>query len=374
MDVSTGAGFYPLYLGLTLVLILRITLFSNTIHGNSKRERDSILCWCLAIFFIIFFAVRPCNYYFPDTHVYAESYKYVQNGGVSIETKGEHAFYFVRNTCASLGLSVEGYFAVVATLYMVPIVLSCRLLFPENKFMAMLGVVTSFAFYSGGGAIIRNGLAMSWMLLAISLWIVSNKRFRLIACTIAICAYYFHHSVAITIGAFVLTVILFKSTRVPLRLWVTAIIVTLIIGRHIGTIVSSWTAEDRAMDYVAAGLDEKNFVGFSSSGFRWDFLLFSAVGIIMIYYCTIRQKIRDKGYLILSNIYILTNTVWILFIYAKFSDRFARLSWILMPFVLLYPIFKLHIFNNTQKDSSIVLWGQWLFLVLMGWRSILYIL
>lgn len=374
MDNLTGSGFYPLYLALTGVLIFWSASSDRPLAEDSKRER--MLCWLLAVFFIIFFAVRPHNRYFPDTQGYAVVYYNVQDGMIIKGEKAEVAFEFVRDTCAAMGLSVEVYFGVVATLYLVAIVLSCQLVFPRHPFIAMLGVVTSFAFYSGGGAIIRNGIAMSWMLWAISLWLTSGKRKkrRWIAIAIAICAYYFHHSIALTIAAFAASLLLIKSTKTALWIWIGAIFVALLIGRPIGEIASDWIGDDRLMDYVEAGLDEKNFEGFSSSRFRWDFLLYSVLGIAMIYYCTIKKKIRDKTYIILSNTYILANAMWIILIYSKFTDRFARLSWIIMPFVLLYPILKLYIFNKIQKDSSIVLWGQWLFLVLMGWRSLLFIL
>ena len=36
--------------------------------------------------------------------------------------------------------------------------------------------------------------------------------------------------------------------------------------------------------------------------------------------------------------YVLVNALWLLFIRVPYSDRFAYLSWFLIPFLLLYPV------------------------------------
>lgn len=45
----------------------------------------------------------------------------------------------------------------------------------------------------------------------------------------------------------------------------------------------------------------------------------------------------DPFYARLVNTYLMTNAFWILLIHAEFSNRFAYLSWFMMPWVLLYP-------------------------------------
>jgi hypothetical protein len=37
------------------------------------------------------------------------------------------------------------------------------------------------------------------------------------------------------------------------------------------------------------------------------------------------------------NTYLLANAVWVLLIHASFSNRFAYLSWFMMPWLLVYP-------------------------------------
>jgi len=45
----------------------------------------------------------------------------------------------------------------------------------------------------------------------------------------------------------------------------------------------------------------------------------------------------DPFYARLVNTYLLSNAIWLLVIHAEFSNRFAYLSWFMMPWVLLYP-------------------------------------
>lgn len=58
------------------------------------------------------------------------------------------------------------------------------------------------------------------------------------------------------------------------------------------------------------------------------------------WYYIYRKKFNDRFYTLIYNSYLLTNIFWILVIRANFSDRFAYLSWFLIPFLLVYPLLK----------------------------------
>lgn len=51
----------------------------------------------------------------------------------------------------------------------------------------------------------------------------------------------------------------------------------------------------------------------------------------------VRMLRSDPFYARLVNTYLLTNALWVLAIHANFSNRFAYLSWFMMPWILLYP-------------------------------------
>jgi tetratricopeptide (TPR) repeat protein len=115
-------------------------------------------------------------------------------------------------------------------------------------------------------------------------------------------------------------------------------------------------ANDKVADYLLGGGEEFNDQ-FSSLGFRWDFLLYSATGVFAGWYFIFVKKIEDKLYIQIYNIYVLVNAFWVLVIRASFSNRFAYLSWFLLGVVIIYPLLKKQIFEKQH-----VLIGRIIFL------------
>lgn len=94
---------------------------------------------------------------------------------------------------------------------------------------------------------------------------------------------------------------------------------------------------------------------FSHTGFRWDFLIFSAVPIWWGWHVTNRLKSKDRSYEIVLNTYILANSIWVMVSRAAFSNRFAMLSWFLYFLVMAYPLLKFELYKNQGGRISIVL-------------------
>jgi hypothetical protein len=75
----------------------------------------------------------------------------------------------------------------------------------------------------------------------------------------------------------------------------------------------------------------------------------------------------DPFYARLVNTYLLANTLWILVIYAEYSNRFAYLSWFMMPWVLLYPFVPGKVSHRPRTGMiAAVLCAQYMFTYLMG--------
>ena len=87
---------------------------------------------------------------------------------------------------------------------------------------------------------------------------------------------------------------------------------------------------------------------FSHTGFRWDFLLYSMMPIVLGYYVVIKRGIQDRTYTILLNTYTLANAFWVMVIRANYSNRFAYLSWFMYPIVLAYPLLRLDVWGDMQ--------------------------
>ena len=63
--------------------------------------------------------------------------------------------------------------------------------------------------------------------------------------------------------------------------------------------------------------DEDSFV----TGFRLDFILYSAVPVIIGYLIKFKRHVNDEIYDLWLRMYLLTNSVWMMCIYASFTNR-----------------------------------------------------
>lgn len=79
--------------------------------------------------------------------------------------------------------------------------------------------------------------------------------------------------------------------------------------------------------------------GGGKSGFRIDFVIYSAMPVLMGYYVKYKYKLEDNLYDIMLSMYLTTNGIWMLCMYAEFTNRIAYLSWFMYPILLIYPCF-----------------------------------
>jgi hypothetical protein len=104
--------------------------------------------------------------------------------------------------------------------------------------------------------------------------------------------------------------------------------------------------DNRMSSYLSQ--DESSALVRYKVGFRWDFVLYSLIPIAAGWYYIVKQKFDDHLYKSIYSAYILANSFWLLVIRAPFSDRFAYLSWFLMPLILAYPVIKQ---NTTVRNA-----------------------
>lgn len=137
--------------------------------------------------------------------------------------------------------------------------------------------------------------------------------------------------------------------------WLACIVAVILAGPAIGEMIaSSGLFDDPRLTLYISSAEEVKAASpfFSSTGFRWDFLLYSALPIVTGCYFIFRQEYRDVMYTWLLNIYIAANAFWILCMYAAFSNRFAQLSWFLMGFVFIYPFFKHRFWTDQERKLA----------------------
>ncbi|MGL5980486.1 MAG: EpsG family protein [Phocaeicola sp.] len=343
-----------------LSLVKGIQLFSLRYDRLLRGKKDHTQTLLIAIFLILFMGLRPIHYVFVDTINYARSYYALQSGAMSYDPNaGEAIFNGLMNMCSQI-MDVTYFFLIIEMGYIGFMFWACKRLTRNNLFLSFLFCIGAFSFFSYGVNGIRNGLATSIVLLALS-YCNGTQKERLYGIIWAFVALGVHKTSALPLAAAMVSMY-YSKTKVYLYLWASSIFISLVAGGFVESIFLGLGFDDRLDRYLTS--DEYNDQ-FSNTGFRFDFLLYSMMPILLGYYVVVKRKIYDKHYLLLLNTYIISNAFWVMLIRASFSNRFAYLSWFLYPIVLAYPLLKLPIWRDQGKKTGIILIGHTLFTYIM---------
>jgi len=284
--------------------------------------------------------LRPISGVFTDMVNYSEQFSSAQNGYSDIQNKDIGFDFFM--LFSSKLMNVNFFFFLCAFLYIYTLYLVCKKWFAEYWFYAFLLLVGSFSFWAYGTNGIRNGIAGSLFLLGIS----RDKRVWQIV--LIFLAVNFHKSILLPTLGFILAQF-FNKPKTMVGFWLLCIPLSLAAGGFWETFFAGLGFEDERLSYLTQG--NVNDDNFSSTGFRWDFILYSATAVFAGWYFIVKKGFKDKIYYWLFNTYIFANAFWILVIRANFSNRFAYLSWFMMALVIVYPFLK----ENSMKIQPRVL-------------------
>lgn len=190
----------------------------------------------------------------------------------------------------------------------------------------MLFLVGSAFFFSYGTNGLRNGLACNMTLLFIAYALDERYIPAVIAAVLAIS---FHKSVALPIAASVAAMTFLRDINIAFGIWCASILASLLFGNFLTSVVSALGFDDRLSLYLSFDRSDESLASemtFDKGGFRWDFLLFSALPIAYVYYIN-SKGVRDGWFNALAVTYMLSNSFWVILIRASFSNRFAYLSY-----------------------------------------------
>lgn len=343
--------YFPLFL--TFVGILSISTAFRYIGSSNyalQEEQHSLAVpLLLCIFLVIWLGYRPAHYIFGDTINYAYGYRRLIPGATEINWNSEWVWEWITITCKSLNLSVEAYFAVAETGYILSILWAVNKFTPTNPMLGIIFVISSLMFYQFGVNGVRNGLACHLVLLAFALALESKYIPSII---IGLAAFGIHRSVMLPIAAFAVGFLYKNKVKYALYIWLLSIPLSLVLGGSAINFFASLGFDDRMTSYTNGSNDMDVF---SSTGFRWDFLLYSFFPILMIWYVCIKRKIVDYWFNILSITYCLSNAFWVMVITASYSNRFAYLSWFMYPIIIAYPLINLPLWNDQDRKTGLIL-------------------
>lgn len=323
-----------------VVYLLLVSIYSFSIYAEYSRRknidataanRETTIGFLpiFVAFLILFIGLRPESYVFVDMMNYIQYYHlFYENMPFTWDWTTEN--FIFDNILAFIGsqsLGTTFFFVVIAAIYFGCAYWGIKRLFPRNTTMAYLAFLGAFSTFSYATNGIKAGAAASLFILAVSYY-----RNLLMCVPLLIVTLGFHHSMTMPIAAFVLA-LLWKNPKHFFWGWLFCL--------------ACAVAHISFFQQLFAGFTDEHGAGYLNSidtdwggktGFRLDFILYSAMPVLVGYYAIYKKKLQSKTYATLLKIYLTTNGVWMLCMYAAFTNRIAYLSWSIYPLVLIYPL------------------------------------
>jgi len=331
----------------TKLVLVAIGMLSSVIAFSKTDFRDKNSSYLFVFLFAICLIYRigcvPVVFnIYDDRAAYAHSF--IANS-TEIDHLSEHDWVLhVINYVLYPICDVETYFVIIASLYVGLYLFAIYRLSKHNSYWLFVAVAVCFGYTSYGYNTLRAGLAIAFILVGISYYFNVKKMALFLFLGVST-----HFSMIIPVSALLLSRY-WPKTKLYYSLWLLSIPISFVAGGLFNTIFSSWSGDART-SYLTTANDAYKI------GFRIDFILYSLAPMAIGAYYIFKKGFRDKLYVNLYNTYLLANIFWILVIRANFSDRFAYLSWFLLPVILVYPIL-----NGVEIKQP----GKWLGFILLG--------
>lgn len=335
-----------LYAVIIMTLIVASKLSNQSYQSIRKGNNNISSAAIIWIVFALWIGFRPMHPIFGDSVFYSHTYHLMQQHLLNNIGEGSDWLWELFGSLCSQIMDVSFYFTIVAIGYFGFTLLSCKILVNNNVlagYLFMLGSISCFSYATNG---IRNGFACSLVLVAISIVALSKKNL-VITILLALIASNIHKSTLLPIACLFASLYFVKSFKWAYTFWILSIIISLVAGGFVTSIFAGLGFDDR-LTYLTSEGDGQ----YTKTYFRWDFLVYSMMPIILGYYVVIKRGVQDRAYLILLNTYTLANAFWVMIIRANYSNRFAYLSWFMYPLVLAYPLFKLDIWGQYQGKNA----------------------
>lgn len=342
--------FYILALiGLFTILFLSTGSQNKKLPAISKHWTFSLL-----IYAILIIAFSPTDLW-SDKYAYLRQFNSITYSDL-LDFKDIGWGYYNYLVKIITGSSVA-FFLITAIVYLLGYyIFAKKFISAQYHFIFLYACIISMSFFAYGINTIRAGFALSLFLIGIT-----KHKNKLVFLLWGLAAVSMHKSIILPFLAFILTGF-YDKPIVFFRFWCIALILSFI---NVSFIYEFFQSNLGSFDERSSYLDI-NAETHYKTGFRVDFILYSFVPILFGLYYILKLKIRDIIYSRLFSSYLIVNAIWLLVIRMNFTDRFAYLSWFLIPFIILYPLITYRLALNQRKLVGIVLLGMISFTLLMN--------
>lgn len=305
------------------------------IIASSKTYRDSGAILML-IFMTLFIGLRPDSYLFVDMMHYYNSYNLIEGSPFLFNPLSENVLF--DNLFAFWGSAYWGFsnfMLLISVINFGCTYWACSRFFPNDKmvaFLVFLGAFSTFSYATNG---VKAGAAAGVFLLALSYY---NN--RVIFILLLLLSYGFHHSMQLPLGACLLAYF-YRNPKHYLYGWLLSILIAAAHITFFQELFASMSADTLNDEHGASYLQAIDTEWGGDAGFRIDLIAYSSMPVLVGYYAIMKKQLQvSKFYIYLLNVYLISNSVWMLCMYASFTNRIAYLSWLMYPVVLIYPFLR----------------------------------
>lgn len=343
------------YLTIYLVAVTLLTILVSNVYSkknnaglNKPTVNDCSTGYIVATIVALFIGFRPMSVLFVDMVNYHDIYLFLHYGKEFIFNWNTENIIFDNfvSFLASNRYDLTIFFVLVSLFYFVGTYKAMTRFFPKDAlygFIVFLGAFSTFSYGTNG---IKAGSAAAIFLLALA---YKNK--PVLSWIFAILSIGFHHSMVVPVGGYIAATFV-KDNKKYMYFWLLALGVALLHITFFQNIFASF-ADESGSSYLTS---TENWGG--KTGFRYDFVIYSAIPIFVGYKVLYTYKLRSASYNFLLNIYTFTNAIWMLCMYASFTNRIAYLSWLMYPVVLVYPFFQKEFMPRQYQMLNKVAWLQ----------------
>jgi hypothetical protein len=360
IPVEFYTNVYYFLLSITIVLSI-LPLFKYKEIEDFPKINSYVGTFLILVIILSFIGLRDPNgdwRYFGDTSHYTEMYKHLLDATYGV--KSDIGFYLLMKFSKAM-LSIKGFYMLCALIYTLPTYFAFHKWFKQYAFFALVLYVTSMSFWPFGINGIRNGLASSIFIFAMAFY---ERKWIMFA--IMVLSVTFHKSMLLPFVAFLLSYKV-ANTKILIKAWLFFVVFSYLLGSQIENMIyeyfsNSGLFDDRRVEtYFSDEIDGESV----QRSYRLDFIIYSSIAILLGYYYKYIKGFKSVLYDKLLNTYILANIVWVILIYAAYTNRTAYLSWFIMPIVLIYPILKEKLFTNQNRLIGFMIICSLLFTLLI---------
>lgn len=338
MNIEALYHFVFLFIVTCLSIPVYVKYHSTRIVIN-ERPTSGFIC---AILLAIFIGLRPPEYGFGDTVGIWKMFQFYINKTFVFDLSGNFIFDNLLLYLASINADWLFFTLIISFVYFISRYISCKKLFPNNAYTAFIVFLGAFLTYASAINGFKAGAAASLFCCAIA-W----RENKFVTLLFLLLSWGFHHAMHICIIVFIFAYF-YKNTKHYMLFWLFALVMA--IG-HV-TYFQTWFAgftDEGGVRYLLTD-DENN--GWYT-GMRYDFVAYSFMPILLVYYVKYKKNYKNVMYDFISNIYIILNAIWLLCMYANFTNRIAALSWALYPLVLVYPFLQTEEITGVNKNRML---------------------